>query len=188
MIDESLKVFLQTIQTSKNKMSQDAIRLLETFILKSNCKFIRFDSMSQKALGISKTDECVLSTALLGIQIEYMLYVILHEVSHQYQYKKHGKNVALNVYIDTVEDIEQATQRLLWLESSADRLALMKLKHILFANKTKLSVEIKPRYLHLTNTDYLKKYITELRQEVKNLNLSSIEEINNHIHNKIKPL
>ena len=103
MIDK----FLNKIQSSKNKISYNALQELKQFIVNSNCKSIRFENMSMKALGISKTDECVLSLKVLEIYTEYMLYIILHEVSHQYQYKKYGKNLTLDIYNEL--EIELAT-------------------------------------------------------------------------------
>ena len=89
--------------------------------------------MSNRALGISKTDKCVISTKLLDLPIEYLVYVILHEVSHQYQYTKHGKDIALDVYLDNL-NIDNAAQKLLKIEQIADRLAILKLNKLFFNN------------------------------------------------------
>ena len=184
MKPKGLDKFLNRIQCSKNKLNSEAIRELELFIEESRCEAIRFEKMSMRALGISKTDECILNNKVLEIYPEYMLYVILHEVSHQYQYKKHGKDIALEIYASST-DLDTAAQKLLWLEKTADRLAIKKMKSILNAAKITPTAEIKPRYLNLTDTEYLKKHILEIREDALQLGLKTIEDINNHIYRKI---
>ena len=184
MKPKGLDKFLNRIQCSKNKLNSDAIKELELFIEESCSSAIRFEKMSMRALGISKTDECILNTKVLELYPEYMLYVILHEISHQYQYKKHGKEIALEIYSDSI-DLEAAAQKLLWLEKTADRLAIKKMKSVLKTAKITLNAEIKPRYLNLTDTEYLKKHILEIREDAKSLGLKTIEDINNHIYRKI---
>jgi predicted metal-dependent hydrolase len=180
---KNLDKFINKIQCSSNRITDNAIKELKSFIYNSDCEKIRFEDMSMKAMGISKTDECVLNNKVLEIYTEYMLYIILHEVSHQYQYKKYGKDLVLDIYTDSLE-IEFAVEKLLWLESVADRLAIKKMKSI-FNTLDKKPIEIKPRYLNLTDTDYLKNHIIKIREDVKNLGLKTIEDINNHIHNSI---
>jgi predicted metal-dependent hydrolase len=181
---KDLNKFLNKIQSSKNRISDNALEELKHFIYNSGCKSIRFDDMSMKALGISKTDECVLSYKVLEIYPEYMFYIILHELAHQYQYKKYGKNLTLDIYNDKLE-IEYAVEKLLWLEKIADRLAIKKMKYIFNICK-KEPIDIKPRYLNLTDTEYLKTYILKIREDVKNFELKTIEDINNYIHKTIK--
>jgi hypothetical protein len=181
---KDLDKFLNKIQSSKNRITDTAVEELRHFIYNSSCKHIRFEDMSMKALGISKTDECVLSYKVLELYPEYMFYIILHEVSHQYQYKKYGKDLVLDIYNNTLE-IESAVDKLLWLEKTADRLAIKKMKYI-FSICKKKPIDIIPRYLNLTDTEYFKKYILKIREDVKNFELKTIEDINNHIHKTIK--
>lgn len=180
---KNLDRFINKIQCSRNRITDSAVKELRNFIYNSNCGKVRFEEMSMKAMGISKTDECVLNIKVLEIYTEYMLYIILHEISHQYQYKKYGKDLVLDIYTDSLK-IELAVEKLLWLESVADRLAIKKMKSI-FNTLGKKPIEIKPRYLNLTDTDYLKSHIVKIREDVKKLGLETIEDINNHIHNNI---
>lgn len=183
MKPKGLDIFIDMIRLRYPIMSSCLIDLNE-FIINSGCKSIRFEEMSNKSLGISKTDECVLSNTVIKVHKEYMMYVILHEVSHQYQYKKHGKNISLDIYNGDIT-IKKAAEKLLFLEKAADRLAIKKLKSIFRSNNIPMDIDPIPRYLNLTNTEYLEKYLSGIRDDVKKHNLLSIEDINNYVHSTL---
>jgi hypothetical protein len=133
--------------------------------------------MSSRAAGISKTDECVISTNVLTLPIEYLVYIILHEVSHQHQYHKYGKDYVLDVYDGTLS-LDEATLKLLRVEQIADRLAIWRMRGM-GLNR------VKPRYLGLTDTNQIKNHLSKIRKDVMMMGLTSIEEINDHIHRSI---
>lgn len=181
----NIKEFIDIIKNRYFYINEGLFKDLENFIINSGCVNIRFDHMSNKAMGISKPEECVISYKVLNLPIDYTLYIILHEITHQYQYKKYGKDLALEIYRSNTS-IDDAIESLLYLEQSADRLALMKLNNIIKKNNTKITVNITPRYLNLNNFDYIRKYIQMVRDEVTDKNYMTIESINEFLHNRIK--
>jgi hypothetical protein len=182
---KGLSEFINNITESKPFLPKGLIKDLESFIINSGCTSIRFEDMSSKALGLSNYDECILGYKLLKLQFEYVLYIVMHEVVHQYQYKKYGKDVALEIYKSNIS-LDEAVDKLLYLEKTADRLAIAKLKQLLKKHKVTSNVEIKPRYLNISNTDYFKKYVTEVRREAVKNNYTTIEDINSYMYNRIK--
>ena len=176
---KGLEDFLYGIHLNRLDVSSTLLNELGEFIKKSGCKQIGFERMSNRALGISKTDKCIISTKVFDLPLHYLIYVILHEVSHQYQYTKHGENIVLDVYLNDL-NIDKAAQKLLRVEQVADRFAIMKLNKILKNNN--ISAEpVKSRYLEITDLTHIKNHITKIRSEVSSLNLKKIEEINDHI-------
>jgi predicted metal-dependent hydrolase len=176
---KGLDEFLYGIHLNRLDISNKLLGEIKEFIVVSECKSIGFEHMSNRALGISKTDKCVLSTKLFDLPIEYLVYVILHEVSHQYQYKKYGKDLVLDVYLSDL-DLDKAAQKLLRVEQIADRLAIMKLNSILKSNRI-LNKKVKSRYLEVTDLTQIKNHISKIRSEVNSLGLKTIEDINDHI-------
>ena len=170
--------FLLNIQIARPEISSDLLKDLFYFIMNSGCPDIGFEKMSDRAMGISKTDKCIINTKVLSLPIEYLLYIILHEVSHQYQYKKHGKNLVLDVYLESL-DLEKAADKLLRIEKIADRLAIKKLKELLIRNGIERSVQ--PRYLGKTDSVYIKTYLEKIRKGIILNQLKTIEEINDYI-------
>lgn len=182
---KGIKKFISAISKFNPQIKKSAIKDIEIFILKSKCENIRFEELSEKAAGISKTDECIISTIVFRFPIEYMFYMILHEVSHQYQYKKYGKDLALDVYLNDTP-LQDATEKLLYIEKIADRLALMKMKQIFKKNNITSRINPVPRYLNMTDLTKMKEHVQSMRDGVAKLNLKTIEEINDHLYSKIK--
>jgi predicted metal-dependent hydrolase len=180
-----VKEFINTLKNKYFYLNEQLFEDLTQFIINSGCPSIRFDYLSLKALGVSKTDECIISYKVLDLPIDYVLYIILHEVAHQYQYKKYGKNMVLEVYKNEIT-IDTAIEKLLYFEKQADRLAIKKLNSIVKKSNTKIVVNIIPRYLNMNNFDYIRGYIQNIRSEVTNKNYTTIESINDYIHDSVK--
>jgi hypothetical protein len=143
-----LEAFIKTIRIDKPTLCKNTILELIDFIVSSGCRAIEFRKMSNRAMGISKTDVCILNYDVLKLPDEYTLYIILHEVAHQYQYRKHGKNLVLDVYLESTP-LEEAAKKLLLVEQIADRLAIAKLNKILKKNDIEIVNPIISRYLGL---------------------------------------
>ena len=154
---------------------------IQDFIKSSGCKDFKFLPLKPTTGGMSAPNYCIISSNLNHIPLNVYLYIILHEIAHQFQYKKYGNNVALPVYDST--PIEESLNTLLFLEGQADRLAISKLKQL--SKKHTLDLEIPEyRYLGMETTAKLKSYIEEIKKEVMLANLKDIESINKFILNK----
>jgi hypothetical protein len=156
---------------------------IQDFIKSSGCKDFKFLPLKSTTGGISAPNYCIISSNLEHIPLNVYLYIILHEISHQFQYKKYGRDVALSIYDST--PIEESLETLLFLESQADRLAIFKLKQL--NKKHNLDLEIPEyRYLGMKNTSKLKSYINGIKKEVLEFNLKDIDLINEYLLNKYK--
>ena len=175
----------QFIKTLKDnfKSHHNVIDDLKDYILKSGCKAIEFDTL-YGASGISKTDKCVIADKILKRPIENALYVILHEVSHQYQYSKYGKNVMWDSYNSNI-DIEKAVDLLMNIELVADRLAIVKTKHLLDSNGIKDYKQVTAVYPKLSR-QYFKNHLESLRKNVKDKDIQNIDGVNNMMHDELK--
>ncbi len=170
--------FISQLRSTRPDLSESSLTEIQKFIELSGCKRIRFARMSDRAMGISKTNECVINQDLIKLPLQYLVYILLHEIVHQYQYKKYGKDYMLDVYLDEL-CLEQAVQTLLHAERVADRLSISRTTRMIGKNM------IVPRYLNIKDTTQLKKHIVEIRKAVSTLNLKSIEEINEYIHGSV---
>lgn len=156
---------------------------LKAFIMQSGCPAIEFDNL-YGASGISKTDKCVIDTGTLNKDIQNALYVILHEITHQYQYSKYGKNVMWDAYSSNI-DIEEAVDLLMNIELVADRLAILKSAKLLKDHQIEIKNVIKPYYSNLSRS-YFKNHLENLRKVVSSKGINSIEDANELMYNKLK--
>jgi hypothetical protein len=180
---KGLLEFLTTLSTSRKDIPSAIIDELELFIINSGCQQISFELLPLKALGISIPESCTINLRLLELPPQYILYIILHEISHQYQYSKYGKNLVLDIYNgDLLFDL--AVSKLMNLEKTADRLAIMKMNSILKAHNFNLEPVV-PRYLNIQDTTYFEKFVSQMREEALSNNCTTIEEMNHLLYKKI---
>ena len=161
----------------------DLLDDLQAFIMTSGCPAIEFDTL-YGASGISKTDKCVINRNVLQRSLENALYVILHEISHQYQYSKYGKDVMWDAY-NSIIDIEQAVDLLMNIELAADRLAVLKTLSLLKKYGVENTKAIQSTYSK-TSRSYFKSHLESLRDAVKEKGIDSIEGANELMYNKLK--
>jgi len=120
--------FLSTISDN----FPDSVYVMEfmvDFIKKSNCKRIEFADFSISAYGASLDDRVILNNEILKLDLINVLYVIFHEIAHQYQYKKYGKEKMYSIYTGKITPDEGA----IWLknvEEVADDFAFRKLREL----------------------------------------------------------
>jgi len=70
--------------------NDDMFQELSDYIVASGCPAIKFDTI-YGAMGISKTDECIINKSILSGDLGKTLYTILNEIVHQYQHSNYGK-------------------------------------------------------------------------------------------------
>lgn len=147
---------------------------IESFIKGSGQNNIRFEKLSPLCAGISTPNECIISEYILEFPKPVLLYIIFHEISHQYQYKKHGPDMMLYTY--TSQPFDDAIIQLSYTESVADRLAILNLRK--FINHS----DIPPyRYYGNSNLTPIKTHLKWIRTFSEGL---TIDEINERIYEK----
>ena len=182
---EGMNEFIGEIDDEKKEaVSYELLMDLVDIIDKSGCPKILFDTL-HGALGISKADECVVSRAALKFSIPKMLYVILHEVAHQYQYTKHGEELAEGLYFNDTADLDCAHE-LLRIENIADRYAIRLARYLLVKHNIPFrALELNPVYKDVTPA-YIASHIRTLKAQIKTSGLTNVHEINDLLYNVIK--
>ena len=149
---------------------------IESFIRGSGQTNIRFEKLSPLCAGISSPKECIISEMILTLPRPLLLYILFHEIAHQYQYKKHGINMMLYTY--TNQPFENAILTLRHTESIADRFAILKLREFIPHS------EIPPyRYYGNDNINHMETYLKWIRSFSNGLD---IDEINEKIYEKYR--
>jgi hypothetical protein len=165
---------------------QALIPEIREIIVKSGCPEIRFDdNLGGVAAGISMTDQCVISLeSIRDSNFQNAIFIILHEIAHQKQYSRHGEDFALGLYTNEMSD-DDIVDGLLKIETAADKYALKAVKWLMAKHGKNLSSGKFPGYQNFNRTQILQ-YMQQIRQMVKNGNLTTIESINNMLYDFIK--
>jgi hypothetical protein len=158
-----------------------AINILYDFYYNSSCKEVYLENFKSNKLGFSDYRKIYLNPLVFELPITYFLYVVLHEISHQYQYKKYGKDFTLKYYLepDLYEDFWKT-------EVVADRLAIIKTLQILRKSNPESNLKLVSVYNTEDKKESVKKYLEDLHKEIDKLGIKTIDEINKHLIQKSK--
>lgn len=98
---------------------------LREFIEKSGCKKIEFSGFRYPASGAALHDGVLINQNMLNQGLPMLLFVIFHEIAHQFQYKKYGADAMYKVYSDDM-DVNDAAKLMHDIEIVADEFAARK--------------------------------------------------------------
>lgn len=154
------------------------------FIDKSGCKRIEFDRLPMGIMGIALHDRVVVNRQALFLNINMFLYILFHEIAHQFQYRKYGDEKMYEFYTGE-SSVKEAAESMLKIENVADELAIRKLKE--FIRKGYLTNNYVP------NQNYkgipavrLEPMIEKYRKDVMDAGLKNPDDISEYLYNKIK--
>lgn len=165
-IDEFLDNFCQIFP--KAESFKDKIK---EFITKSGCKKIEFKpSYAPTSLHnvVVITPECLNNTS-----IENALYVIFHEIAHQYQYRKYGDDFSYKLFIGAIP-INDAVKILKKTENVADQFSIRKCRE--FAKLGLIDINKVPKngnYKNITDSTFA--YILNMFNKVLENNIEKIK-------------
>lgn len=154
------------------------------FIEESDCKNIEFAKFKMPALGLALHDGVLINEVVFYQGLPYTLFVIFHEIAHQYQFKKYGAELMYECYNNDY-DIKKASQFMKKTEMVADEFALRKLKRM--ENMGLIKIERFPTsYYKNVSESQLEHMIISIRTQLKSQNKSTPNEISEHFYNMVK--
>jgi hypothetical protein len=157
--------------------------IIRKFILNSGCKKIEFKNFKMNANGLALSNGVAINPRILNNSKENVLYIIFHEIAHQYQYKKYG-NIIENLFISQ-EDEESAANLLRKIELVADQYAIRKCREL--AKMGILKSYLIPKegnYKHFT-LDQFKNYLNSFRNLCKKNNVTDCKNVAELFYNYI---
>ena len=143
----------------------------------------RFQAFSG-ALGMAKHDMCIISDKALQYNPANLMFILFHELGHYHQYRKYGDDFALSIYTNNAQQIEEDIDKLLWIENTANRFALMKAKFYIDKYEIDLPVKDIGGY---SNRNMIKGYILQVKRLVQRMppENRNIADINEMIYNMV---
>jgi len=100
---------------------------IKEFILKSGCKKIEFGNVVAGAAGFALHNGVVISNSVLSLPLDMFLFVIFHEIAHQYQYQKYGDEKMYEFYVGEIS-VSEAAKVMKNIEIVADEFAARKVR------------------------------------------------------------
>ena len=159
---------------------------IETFIKNSNCKKIEVAKFKYPALGLAVHNGVLFNEVIFKQELPDFLFIIFHEIAHQYQYKKYGDEKMYEFYLDET-DVKDAAIAMKQIEIIADEFASRKVREFIklgFINKSnKKSLFSIYKDVPLYQFENL---ITQTKDTIKSKNVSGFDKIAEIFYNMIK--
>lgn len=174
---EGIDSFLDII-ISKFPQMRNHIDILRNFLNKSNCKKISFGTMNGVA-GISTHDRVLLNNNILNMDLCRFLFIVFHEVAHQYQYKKYGEEKMYEFYYDKITT-KEAAKLMKDVELIADNFADRKIRECANLGFIKYKDHKIYNTIPLSHFEHM---IGTIKQKMKDNNVKSYDDIVRIIYN-----
>lgn len=180
---EGVKDFLETI-IKKHPEVKDFYDVLLKFIEESECKRINFSKFKVGVLGLALSSGVLINENVLNMNLTMMLFIIFHEIAHQYQFKKYGAEKMYDVYKNEMS-LDDAAEMMKKIEMVADEFAARKVRQL---NKMGFLDKnfIVPSYSKNMTNQQLKSMISHYRSQISKSELNTSKEISEYFYNMVK--
>jgi len=180
---QNIEQFISDLEEFFPKVSEFKDKLIE-FIEKSECKKIEWAFLQRGATGLALHDGVLINYEAKQQGMEFTIFLIFHEIAHQYQFKKYGAEEMYECYVGDIP-LEEATEFMRKTEIVADEFARKKieqLKKLGFINKSYQP----PTYYKKMPVSKLEQMMSYFRELFKKQNIKSPEQISTTMYNMIK--
>lgn len=158
-------------------------QVIEDFINKSGCKKIEIKPFNISAVGLALHDKVVLNPTIFNYAPEYLMYVIFHEIAHQYQYKKYGMEKMYTLYTGELP-INDAVDWLRYTEITADEFAIRKCRELKKLGILKGRIVANGMYKMTPDANF-KSLLVKFRNLVRNQKITNPVAVSEILYNHI---
>lgn len=177
-IDDFLDIIIDV-----HEMSDELKEFVKKFIEESNCKKIDFSNFKMPVMGVALESGVLINSEAIDYDLEFLLFLIFHEVAHQYQFKKYGADVMYNCYIGNITEIK-AAEFMKKTEEVADEFAARKIRQL---QKIGLIGEYNPPQMYKSvPIQKILKMVRGYRNDMKIKNINSPIKVSEYFYNMVK--
>ena len=180
---DGITIFLNKIQAEYDISDSLYTELME-FIEKSNCKKIEFAKFNYPALGLALHNGVLINSNMIGDNLSFLIFVIFHEVAHQFQFKKYGDKIMYGVYSGDVS-IDEAAKFMKHTEEVADEFAMRKIRELQKKGLIDNNYRANSPYRNIS-VQSIKSMIIRFRDDLERKNITSPNDISKYFYNMIK--
>lgn len=180
---EGIETFIDTIDL-QYEISDEIREFLFDFISNSGCKKIEFANFKMGVMGIALHNGVMINKMILSRNLEFLLFVIFHEIAHQYQFKKYGKDIMYNCYLGDIS-IDEAAKFMKETEEVADGLAGRKIRELQRNGLIDNNFSSPQFYKNVPITS-IKGMVNNYREQMREQNITSPNKVSEFFYNMVK--
>jgi hypothetical protein len=181
---EGLDSFINQVMSRYPELEKFKDDIIDV-INKSGCKNIEIRQL-KGVLGFALHDRLVISSACFNYDKFFFLFVLFHELAHQYQFKKYGMDKMYEIYSEDIS-VNEGVDFLIQQESVADEFADRKVRELVRKNKTKNKIEFAPSHSRKNySRGAFHGQIIQMRNYIKSQGITDKVNIGEILYNFIK--
>ena len=179
---EGIDSFLDEI-SSKHNMSDELKDFVKQFIEESDCKRINFSRFKMGVMGLALESGVLINSVALNHPLPFLLFLIFHEVAHQYQFKKYGEDVMYDCYLGEISERE-AAEFMKHTEEVADDFAFRKIRQLQKLNL--IGPYTPPQMYKDVPIQQITMMINNYREDMRRKNIDSPKKVSEYFYNMVK--
>ena len=180
---QNINSFIDTLESKYPEVSEFK-DILISFIEESDCQKIEFADFKYGALGMALHNGVLINNSALNNSLPMLIFIIFHEIAHQYQFKKYGADEMYRCYSGEVT-IDEAADFMRNTEIVADKYAALKLRQLMKSGYIDSSF-VPPQMYKKVPVGQIKQMIEQFKYQFRMNNVNSSEEISSFMYNMIK--
>lgn len=158
---------------------------IKSFIDNSNCKKIEVAKFKYPALGLALHDGVTFNELIFNQSLPNFLFIIFHEIAHQYQYKKYGNEKMYEFYLGDI-DIKGAAIAMKEIELTADEMAARKVREFIKLGLIDGNIPAMNSFYKNIPLSHFENLINQTKIKIKEMNVTDFDGIANIFYNMIK--
>ena len=179
---EGIDSFLDEI-SSKHNMSDELKDFVKQFIEVSDCKRINFSRFKMGVMGLALESGVLINSVALNHPLPFLLFLIFHEVAHQYQFKKYGEDVMYDCYLGEISERE-AAEFMKHTEEVADDFAFRKIRQLQKLNL--IGPYTPPQMYKNVPIQQVTMMVNNYREDMRRKNIDSPKKVSEYFYNMVK--
>jgi hypothetical protein len=182
---EGIDSFIDKIITTFPK-TKDYIDSIKSFIDNSGCKKIEVAKFKYPAFGLALHNGVVFNETIFNNSLPNFLFIMCHEIAHQYQYQKYGNEKMYEFYLGEI-DVKEAAIAMKQIEMTADEFAERKVREFVklgLLNSNEVSMF--NGFYKRAPLMYFEKLITQIKEKIKESGVTDFDGISTIFYNMIK--
>jgi hypothetical protein len=182
-IDDFMRRVIETYPETKDYSDK-----IKSFIENSGCKKIEVAKFKYPALGLALHNGVLFNETIFKQGLRHFLFVVFHEIAHQYQYKKYGAEKMYEFYNGEI-NLTEAAQAMKNIEIIADEFATRKIREFdkMGLIKDHIPQQYFPKGVYKnTPIQHFEKLIELSRNEIKKVGYKDFDTISDVFYNMVK--
>ena len=180
---QNIDSFIDTVEGKYPEVSEFKDVLI-SFIEESDCQKIEFANFKHPSLGVALHNGVLINNNALSKPLPLLMFIIFHEIAHQYQFKKYGADEMYRCYSGEVT-IDDAAEFMKNTEIVADKYAALKIRQLIKSGYIDSSF-VPPQMYKKVPVGQIKQMIEQFKHQFRMNNVKSSEEISSFMYNMIK--